>query len=101
MSSILFIKIKSNLAPDEFERRVVERMTKFLDVPGLIQKIYGRDPESGDICGIYFFKDQNSLDAYRKSELAKRIPEAYDAMDVRREVFDVLFPLHPEAGPVQ
>jgi len=57
-----------------------------------------RDPESGDICGVYFFKDKQSLNTYRESELARSIPDVYEAEDVRRENFEVLFSLRPESG---
>lgn len=99
MASILYVRIKSNLSLDEFDRRMLERRPQFLDVPGLIQKMYGRDPETGGICGIYFFEDEASLEAYRESELAKSIPTAYEAIEVRREKYDVLSALHPERGP--
>jgi hypothetical protein len=84
---------------EELERRVIERRPRFKDVPGLVQKIYGRDDSTGDVCGIYFFEDRQSLAAFRDSELAKTIPTAYEAVEIRREVYDVLFPLHPERGP--
>ena len=100
MSVVLFVRVKSDLGFDELERRLLERRPRFLKVPGLIQKIYGHDPASGDACGIYFFESREALAAFRESDLAKTIPDAYEAKDVRREVFDVLYPLRPEQGPV-
>ena len=99
MSVVLFVRIKSNLDFNEIERRILERKPNFLEIPGLIQKIFGHDPATGDACGIYFFENQEALDAYRETELAKTIPEAYEAVDVRREVFEVLYMLRPEQGP--
>jgi hypothetical protein len=55
MAAILFVRVKSELDEKELERRVIERRPRFLDVPGLMQKIYGRDEATGDVCGIYFF----------------------------------------------
>ena len=55
MAKVLFVRIKSKLDPEEFERRLLERKPRFLEIPGLIQKIYGRDESTGDVCGIYFF----------------------------------------------
>ena len=52
------------------------------------------------MCGIYFFENKETLAAFRHTELAKTIPTAYEAIDVRREVYDVLFPLRPEIGPI-
>ena len=99
MSAVLFVRIKSSLDFEELERRIIERKPRFLAVPGLIQKIFGHDPTSGDICGIYFFENQKALAAYRDTDLAKPIPEAYEATDVRREVFEALYQLRPEQGP--
>ena len=100
MAVILYVRVKSDLDAEELERRVNERKPRFLEVPGLIQKIYGRDESTGDVCGIYFFENQEALAAFRDSELAKTIPTAYEATDVRREVYDVLYPLRPERGPL-
>ena len=100
MAVILYVRVKSDLDAEELERRVNERKPRFLEVPGLIQKIYGRDESTGDVCGIYFFENQEALAAFRDSELAKTIPTAYEATDVRREVYEVLYPLRPERGPL-
>ena len=99
MAAILFVRIKSRLDAEEFERRLVERRPGFRDVPGLVQKIYGREEASGDVCGIYFFENEEAVAAFRETELARTIPAAYEAVDVRREVYDVLYPLWSERGP--
>jgi len=100
MATILYVRIKSDLDPEELDRRLSERKPRFLEVPGLIQKIYGRDEATGDVCGIYFFENKEALAAFRDTELAKTIPTAYEAIDVRREVYEVLYPLRPEKGPL-
>lgn len=100
MAKILYVRLKSTLDDEELERRVNQRKPRFLDVPGLIQKVYGRDENSGEVCGIYFFENADTLAAYLESDLAKTIPTAYEASSVRKEVYDVMFPLRPERGPV-
>ena len=100
MATIMYVRIKSDLDPEELDRRLNERKPRFLEVPGLIQKIYGRDEATGDVCGIYFFENKEALAAFRDTELAKTIPTAYEATDVRREVYEVLYPLRPEKGPL-
>lgn len=97
--TILFVRIKSDLDPPEFERRLLERRPRFQDVPGLTQKVYGRDNATGDVCGIYFFESDEALAEFRNSELAKTIPSAYEATDVRREAYEVLYSLWPDRGP--
>ena len=100
MAAILYVRLKSNLDDAELERRINERKPRFLEVPGLIQKIYGRDESTGEVCGIYFFESEEALAAYRETELALTIPTAYDVSDVRIEEYHVMFPLRPERGPV-
>ena len=100
MEQILFVRISSDLDPEEFGRRLLERRPRFLEVPGLVQKIYGREPDTGDVCGIYFFDSADALAAFRDSELAQTIPTAYEASTLRREVYEVLYPLRPEQGPL-
>ena len=100
MATILFVRVKSDLDPEELERRVLERRPRFKEVPGLIQKIYGRDESSGDVCGIYFFESKEALAAFRDTELAKTIPTAYEANEIRREAYEVLYPLYPDRGPI-
>jgi hypothetical protein len=99
MTAILFVRITSGLDAAELERRLAERKPRFREVPGLVQKIYGRDSGTGDVCGVYFFASAEALEAFRETELARTIPSAYDAVDVRREAYDVLYPLWPERGP--
>ena len=99
MAAVLFVRIKSDLEAEEFGRRLLERQPRFREVPGLVQKVYGRDDATGDVCGIYFFESREALAAFRETELARTIPDAYEAVDVRREVYDVLYPLWPERGP--
>lgn len=101
MATILYVRVKSDLDPEELDRRLNERKPRFLEVPGLIQKIYGRDEATGEVCGIYFFESREALAAFREAELAKTISTAYEATDIRREVYEVLFPLKPEIGPLQ
>ncbi len=99
MPAILFVRIESELDADELEGRMHERRPRFLQVPGLLQKLFGRDPATGSLCGIYFFEDEAALNAYRESALAQSIPAAYEAVEVRREVYDLVSSLRPEHGP--
>ena len=100
MANVLFVHISSDLDPQEFDRRLLERRPRFQAVPGLVQKIYGRDADTGDVCGIYFFESAEALAAFRDSELAQTIPTVYEAKNVRREVYEILYPLWPDRGPL-
>ena len=50
MTTILFVRIKSKLDFEEIERRARERLPRFQQVPGLVQKFYGHDETTGDVC---------------------------------------------------
>lgn len=100
MAAVLYVRVKSDLDFAELEPRVLKRLPRFREVPGLVQKIYGRDQSTGDLCGIYFFEDREALAAFRETELAKTIPSAYEAAEVRPEIYEVLYPLYPERGPI-
>jgi hypothetical protein len=99
MGAILFVRAKSGVDDAELDRRLLERRPRFLEVPGLLQKIYGRDDATGAVCGIYFFESRAALEAFRESELAKTIPTAYEVVEIRAEAFGLLYPLRPEIGP--
>ena len=100
MACILFVRAISSLPTDELNRRLKERKPKFLEVEGLIQKIYSKDPVSGAVSGMYFFESREALMAFKESELAKTIASAYEVTDIRIEVYDVMYPLREEIGPV-
>jgi hypothetical protein len=100
MAVVLFVRVKSDVDPAELERRVIERRPRFREVPGLVQKIYGRGEATGSWCGVYFFENREALLAYRESELAKTIASAYEATEVRPEAYEVMFPLYPDRGPI-
>ena len=99
MSVVLFVRAKSDLDEKELERRLLERRPQFREVPGLVQKIYGREEATGAVCGIYFFETQAALAAFRETELAQTIASAYEVTEIRLEVYNVLYPLHSERGP--
>jgi heme-degrading monooxygenase HmoA len=100
VGAVLFVRIKANLGAQEIERRLEERRPRFREVPGLVQKVYGRDESTGDVCGIYFFESDEALERFARSELARTISSAYEAVEVRREVYGVLYSLWPERGPL-
>ena len=91
---IHFVRINTRLAHEEVWRIMEERAPRFREVPGLVQKYYGYEPSSGAFCGCYIFDSEESRQAFRQSELARTIPAAYQAEEVRVEAYEVLFPLY-------
>jgi Putative mono-oxygenase ydhR len=91
---IHFVRINTRLAHEEVRRIMEERAPRFREVPGLVQKYYGYEPSSGAFCGCYIFASEESCQAFRQGELARTIPAAYQAEEVRVEAYEVLFPLY-------
>ncbi|MCW5516016.1 YdhR family protein [Muriicola sp. Z0-33] len=88
------IKLKSNLPEEELLKRAREREPQFKAIPGLLQKYYVKIGASGQYGGIYVWDSQESLAAYRASDLAKSIPEAYEIVEAPNiEIMDILFQL--------
>lgn len=74
---ILVVHFRSDLPDEEMKRRVEERMPRFREFPGLIQKYYSKDPVTGEWGGIYLWDSKASLDAFVGSELQRSIGAAY------------------------
>ena len=91
---IHFVRGTTPLGREEIQRIMEERAPSFREVAGLLQKYYGYEPESGAFCGCLIFNSEESRQAYAQSELARTIPSAYQAEEVRVEVYEVLFPLY-------
>lgn len=97
MPVIQFVKFSSPLT-DEEARSVMERRAPdgVSPSPGPASEVHGREVGTGDVCGIYIFDSEDSLRAFRETELARTIPSAYQIKSPRIEVFELLFPLRPD-----
>ena len=91
---IHFVRGTTPLGREEIQRIMEERAPHMREVDGLVQKYYGYEPDSRAFCGCYIFNSEESRQAYAQSELARTIPSAYRAEEVRVEVYEVLFPLY-------
>ena len=88
------VKFKSGLTDAEVRQTMEERAPQFRALPGLVQKYYLRDVETGEYSGMYFWDSDQSLGEFRKSELARTIPIAYKVIGQPRvETYEVIFPL--------
>jgi len=91
---MLIVRIKTSLSEDELLRRAKARAPQFEAIPGLMQKYYIKTGTEGEYGGVYIWDSVESLQAYRESELASSIPEAYEAIEapsIKRH--DILFQL--------
>ena len=91
---IPMVKFKSKLSDSEARRVMEERAPRFRALPGLVQKYYGYEKQSGEYTGIYSWASEQSIREFRDSELARTIPSAYQvAGQPRIEFFEVFRPL--------
>ena len=94
------VKLKSALSETEIQRVMEERAPQFRALPGLLQKYYLRDIQSGDVGAVYIWDSEESLRAYRQSDLARTIASAYQAVEQPRiEIFETILTLRPEKLP--
>src|SRR5215203_6168663 len=92
---IHFVRFTTQLPKEEVRRIMEERAPRFRsEVAGLVQKYYGYESENEAFCGCYIFDSEESRQAFRQSELARTIPTAFQAEEIRIEVYEVLFPLY-------
>ena len=91
------IKFKSRLSEEEVIRIAREREPQFRAIPGLVQKYYIKPAQDGYFGGIYVWDSVESFTAYRASDLAASIPQAYGVIGTPEiEVVDVIFQLRSQ-----
>jgi heme-degrading monooxygenase HmoA len=91
------VKFKSALSETEIQRVMEERAPQFRALPGLLQKYYLRDQQTGEVGAVYIWDSEESLRAYRQSDLARTIASAYQAVEQPRvEIFETVLTLRPE-----
>ncbi|MGX1929447.1 YdhR family protein [Flagellimonas sp. 2504JD4-2] len=91
---IQVIKLKSKLPEEELLKRAKEREPQFKALQGLLQKYYVKLDQPDQYGGIYIWDSKEALNAYRTSQLASSIPEAYEIMEApNMEIMDIMFQL--------
>jgi heme-degrading monooxygenase HmoA len=94
---VQLVKYKTGLSDAEAAQTIAQRASQYEALPGLRQKLYIREPGTGDYGGIYVWEDEDSMREFRESDLAATIAEAYRVEgDPRVEVFEVVSVLRPE-----
>ncbi len=89
-----FVKLKSKLPEEDILNKANERKPEFEAIPGLLQKYYVKMNEEGSYGGIYVWDNKESLMAFKESDLAKSIPQAYEVVEAPNvEIMSILFQL--------
>lgn len=98
---ILLVLFKSGLPKEEVLKKVEERADKYRGVKGLLQKLYVQYESTNEFGGVYIFDSKESLEAFRNSDLAKSVGDAYKFIEPpTRRVFEVISILFEEKKQV-
>lgn len=88
---ILTVRMRSELTLEEIMGIAEERAPEFEALPGLTQKYYVEDVETGEVGGVYLWDSPEALAEYRESELRASIGAAYRAVgEPRVEVYRIV-----------
>ena len=91
------VKFNSTLSEAEIQQVMEERAPQFRALPGLLQKYYLRDIQTGEVGAVYIWDSEESFRMYRQSDLAQTIASAYKAVGRPRvEIFETVMTLRPE-----
>jgi heme-degrading monooxygenase HmoA len=94
---IQITKFKSALREEEADRVMQERSPRFREVAGLIQKYYLKDEKTGERGAVYVWESEAAMQAFRQTELAHSLNEAYQIEGEKRvEMFDLALVLREE-----
>ncbi len=98
-ASVLAVKFKSSYAPEKLLAICENGLEDFRSVPGLIQKYYVTEEETGSISGIYLFTSNAARDAFWVSDVAQDIPGKYGMImeSLRVEKYDMAIILNEPA----
>lgn len=89
-----FVKLKSKLSEEDILAKAKQRKPEFEAISGLLQKYYVKMDGEGTYGGIYVWDNKESLLAFKDSDLAKSIPQAYEVVEAPSiEIMNILFQL--------
>lgn len=94
--AVLSVKFNSTLDADELIKVCYEDLETFRGVPGLIQKYYISEEQTGALSGIYIFDSRDARSSFWNSDLAKSIPARYGVIPqtLRVEEYDIAIVLN-------
>ncbi len=91
---ILTVKFETTLSENQVLAVARERADQFRELQGLIQKYYVKLDGVNRFGGVYLWESMAALQAYRQSDLAATIAEAYKVVGTPEvEILETLFEL--------
>ncbi len=91
---IRLVKFKSALSDEEVLKLYDQRAPRYRKLPGLLQKYYIKDKQTGEHGAVYLWDSMQAMEEFQQSELSRSIPETYKIVGQPRiEVLDVVYTL--------
>ena len=85
---ILQINLRLNISAERLKEEFEHAAVPIAKVSGLTWKIFGIEEERSEACGIYFFEDNKSLEAYIESPIMDRMKTLEFFSDITMKTFD-------------
>lgn len=93
---VSLVRFRSRLGDDEVQELFEERSDRYRSVPGLVEKLYLRFRDTGEVGAVYVWETEEDLERFRESELARTIAIAYQVEGVpSSEVAEVCLVVRP------
>jgi hypothetical protein len=87
------VRFRSGLSEPDVLRTYRARAPRYRAIAGLVEKYYLRFP-GGEHGAVYLWNSSEAMQAFRESDLARSIPEAYDVQGAPQVEFaEVVFAL--------
>jgi hypothetical protein len=88
---VLAVKFESLHAPAALVEICQADIERLRAVPGLVEKFFLSDPESGALCGVHLFASERDREAYVGSRFFAAVAERYAVRNgsLRLERYDV------------
>lgn len=88
------VRLKTELSEEELLKVAKERESQFKAISGIVQKYYVKLGGPGEYGGVYIWDSAESLEEFKKSDLAASIPKAYKVVGPPSiEIVDIMFEL--------
>ena len=99
MASVLFVRITSDLEPSNSTGGCSNGALLPGGPRSAAEGLRPRSRDGGRLRDL-LLRDQRGAGCVPGDRARADDPDAYEAADVRREVYEVLYPLRPERGPL-
>ena len=94
---IRFVKFTSALSDSEVLKLYDQCAPQYCQMPGLLQKYYVKDKQTGEHGAVYLWDTMESMEAFQRSDLSRSITEAYKIIGQPRiEVMDLVYTLRTQ-----